>query len=206
MKDPYVTLGVSPSASDDEVKKAYRDLARKYHPDNYQGNELADLAQEKMKEINEAYDEITRMRQGGGGSSGGGRQRASWGGAGGGSGAYAAVRQAINTGNIAHAEQLLQQMSSRDAEWHFLMGSVCYRKGWFDEARRYVETACRMEPTNAEYAQAFNMMRGGGHVYRAPGGFGGTGRGGMSGCDCCSSLICADCCCECFGGDIIPCC
>ena len=58
MNDPYSVLGVSPSASDEEVKKAYRELARKYHPDNYQNNPLADLAEEKMKEINEAYDQI----------------------------------------------------------------------------------------------------------------------------------------------------
>ena len=65
MKDPYSVLGVSQSASDDEVKKAYRDLARKYHPDNYQNNPLADLAEEKMKEINEAYNAITKQRAGG---------------------------------------------------------------------------------------------------------------------------------------------
>ncbi|MCL2367524.1 MAG: DnaJ domain-containing protein, partial [Oscillospiraceae bacterium] len=65
MSDPYKVLGVSPSASDDEVKKAYREQARKYHPDNYHNNPLADLAQEKMKEINEAYDAILRMRGGG---------------------------------------------------------------------------------------------------------------------------------------------
>ena len=66
MNDPYSILGVSSNASDDEVKKAYRELARKYHPDNYHDNPLADLAQEKMKEINEAYNEIIRMREGGG--------------------------------------------------------------------------------------------------------------------------------------------
>src|SRR5699024_6951665 len=72
MTDPYQILNVSPDASDEEVKKAYRELARKYHPDNYHDNPLADLAQEKMKEINEAYDTIQRQRQGRGtGSSGG---------------------------------------------------------------------------------------------------------------------------------------
>ena len=72
---------MSQSASDDEIKKAYRELARKYHPDNYQNNPLADLAEEKMKEINEAYDAITKQRAGGGyqqqptgGSYGGGYQ------------------------------------------------------------------------------------------------------------------------------------
>ncbi len=68
--DPYKVLGISPNASDDEVKKAYRELARKYHPDNYVNNPLADLAQEKMKEINEAYDQITKQRSSGSSSGG----------------------------------------------------------------------------------------------------------------------------------------
>ena len=66
MTDPYVVLGVSRTASDEEIKKKYRELARKYNPDNYANNPLADLAQEKMKQINEAYDAITKERAGGG--------------------------------------------------------------------------------------------------------------------------------------------
>ena len=68
MTDPYRVLNIPPTATDEEVKKAYRELARKYHPDNYNNNPLADLAQEKMKEINEAYDTITKLRSGQGGS------------------------------------------------------------------------------------------------------------------------------------------
>ena len=64
MNDPYQILGVPETASDEEVKRAYRELARKYHPDNYHDNPLADLAQEKMKDINAAYEQITKMRSG----------------------------------------------------------------------------------------------------------------------------------------------
>ena len=65
MRDPYQVLGVPSTATDEEVKKAYRDLARKYHPDNYHDNPLADLAQERMKEINEAYEAVQSQREGG---------------------------------------------------------------------------------------------------------------------------------------------
>lgn len=64
MSDPYKILGVPPTATDDEVKSAYRALAKKYHPDNYAGSPVADLADEKMKEINQAYDTIMAQRKG----------------------------------------------------------------------------------------------------------------------------------------------
>ncbi|MBQ9129429.1 MAG: J domain-containing protein, partial [Clostridia bacterium] len=62
MNDPYKVLGISRDASDAEVKKAYREMARKYHPDNYVNSPMSDLAEEKMKEINEAYEEIQKSR------------------------------------------------------------------------------------------------------------------------------------------------
>ena len=80
MKDPYEVLGVPHGASEDEIKKAYRELARKYHPDNYANNPLADLAQEKMKEINEAYATLMKggRQQADAGSTGGQRSTAEW--------------------------------------------------------------------------------------------------------------------------------
>lgn len=74
MRDPYEVLGVAPNATDDEIKKAYKELLKKYHPDNYAGtnNPLAHLAEEKYKEVQDAYDQITRMRSMGGGFNQGG--------------------------------------------------------------------------------------------------------------------------------------
>ena len=70
-KDPYKVLGVNPTDSDETIKDAYRKLARKYHPDKYADGDLKELAEEKMKEINSAYEEIQKMRQSGGSSGGG---------------------------------------------------------------------------------------------------------------------------------------
>lgn len=66
MRDPYEVLGVPSNASDDEVKRAYRELSRKYHPDGYVDNPLADLAEEKFKEVQEAYQQIMNQRTGNG--------------------------------------------------------------------------------------------------------------------------------------------
>lgn len=201
VNDPYKVLEISPDATDDEVKAAYREMARKYHPDNYANNPLSDLAQEKMQEINEAYDTIIRMRrQGGGGNASSG---SSYGGA----SRFRDIRSMINTGRIADAEVLLDGVpaNSRDAEWYFLKGSVLYKKGWLEDAFNHFSTASRMDPGNMEYRSALNQMNmqrqsGGYRTTRAP------SSGGCSGCDVCSGLLCADCCCECSGGDLISCC
>ena len=198
MNDPYQTLGVKPNASDEEIKRAYRDLARKYHPDNYQNNPLADLAEEKMKEINEAYDAITKARSGGGGyssssSSGsyqGGyqQQRQSQSS----DPVFARVRGLINAGAIDQADQLLMSTNVRNGEWYFLRGSVAYRRGWLDEAMQNYQMAVQMDPGNMEYRQAYAMMSQGGQAYR-PAGYGAGG--GMDACDCCTSLMCLNCLC-----------
>ena len=189
MNDPYSVLGVSPSASMDEVKRAYRELAKKYHPDNYINNPLADLAEEKMKEINRAYDTIVKGRSSGSGSSGNRSSSSSGYSYGGGSGKYQDIRRAINEGNIGRAESLLSEISIHDAEWNFLMGSVMLKKGWLDNARSYFMRAYSMEPNNPEYAEAVNRMR-----YST--GYGGGGAM-LTPCDCCAGLMCADCLCDC---------
>ena len=199
MNDPYSVLGVSQNASDDEVKKAYRELVRKYHPDNYQDNPLSDLAQEKMKEVNEAYNLITKMREGGGNHHnnrrGGGYTGPN---SNAGSPESMRIRAAINSGDLRLAEELLSSFSPRNAEWNFLMGSVYYRKGWLDDAMRHFETAVQMDPHNQEYRQALSLMQQSGQAYR-PYGHGGPMQqeGGCDMCDICAGLMCLNMCCRC---------
>jgi len=193
MSDPYSVLGITPGASDAEVKKAYRELARKYHPDNYHDNPLSDLAQEKMKEINEAYNDILRMREGGGGTYRPGRGSS---GSYGGSAEGSKIRSAINSGNLTLAEELLRTFPSRTAEWHFLTGSLYYRKGWLDDALQHYQTAASMEPNNTEYRQALAYMNQGGHPY-SPYGRGPLANQGCDSCDVCTAMLCMNLCCRC---------
>lgn len=240
-KDPYQVLGVSRDATEEQVKAAYRELAKKYHPDNYADSPLADVANEKMQEVNAAYDAVLKdlknRSSGGsqgyqqsyqqgyggytnqGGYSGGYRQqqyRQSYSGGYGGFGAYGSsfsdVRRMIQQNRLVEAEELLDgtPSTSRDGEWHFLKGTICYQRGWLDDARNHFSAACQMSPGNPEYRAALNRMS-----WQGQGGYGAPGSGyrqtshpgsGMDACNCCGNLLLADCCCECMGGDLIPCC
>ncbi len=205
MKDPYTILGVSRDATDEDIKKAYRALARKYHPDNFADSGLADLAEEKMKEINEAYDEIQKMRAGGGS---GGDYGSSYNTYSSSSGTdFARVRQLFNLGNFSEAELILNAtpQSERGAEWNFLKGCVLLQRGYLYDAQKFIETACYLDPSNPEYKAAKQRLRSTASSYGSP--YTTTRYGG--GCpssDICTSLICADCLCECCGGDLIHCC
>ena len=202
MRDPYQVLGIPSTATDEEVKKAYRNLARKYHPDNYHDNPLEDLAQERMKEINEAYETIRTQRkaaQSGGQSYGGYTGGYSQGyNAGAYGGVWQRVRLAISQGNLNLAEELLNAQTDHNGEWNFLKGAVCYKRGWMDESRRYYETAVQMDPGNAEYQRALDMLNGNGAAYR-PNGYGHVTTGNCAG-DNCSSLCAACACMNCLFG------
>ncbi len=212
MRDPYQVLGVPSTATDEEVKKAYRNLARKYHPDNYHDNPLADLAQERMKEINEAYEEIQTQRKRGAsagsyGTSSGYTGGASYGYGGYGgyqsyAGPYQRVRMAILQNDLNLAEELLNAMQNHDAEWNFLKGVLCQKRGWMDEAKRYYQTAVQMDPDNSEYQQALDRAEGRQTAYR-PDGYSSASTGNCQMNPClpfCLPLFC------CPGGGYLYCC
>ncbi|MBO4283419.1 MAG: J domain-containing protein [Clostridia bacterium] len=214
MKDPYQVLGIPPTATDEEVKEAYRNLARKYHPDNYNAdNPLADLATEKMQEINEAYDAIKNERINA-------KMRAETSGQNAGSGAtghtggdpndphyaaYCEARRYLNSRRVSAADGILSRIpeNERSAEWHFLKSVVLMHRGWMNDAMRELETACGMDPDNQEYQQAKEMFNrsasGYGSTYYNEGAY----RRESAGCcdaDFCTTLCLANLLCNLCGG------
>ncbi len=209
MMDPWAVLGVSRNATPEEIKKAYRELAKKYHPDRYASAapEMQELAAEKMRQINEAYDILTDT----GSSSGSGTQSYS-------SGQsytntytdsdsqeehnFHYVRQMIQAGQIGMAESLLERMTHRPAEWHFLRGMCYLRRGWYEQARSELTIATQMDPSNPEYLSVLNQLESSSSGYAQR-----TYSSGATPdwCTLCQCLLCSDCCCECMGGDLCSC-
>ena len=216
-KNPYDVLGVSPDASDDEVKKAYRDLTKKYHPDANVNNPLAELAEEKFKEVQEAYDEIMRQRESGGGYSYG-YGNSSYGGSsyGGGSSSYGgseqdvqmqAVFNYINSRHYREALNLLNRMPNRNAMWYYASGATNAGIGNNVVAREHAAQAVNMEPNNVQFRQLLNQLDWNSQRYQNNPYGGGYGAGGTS-CgtgNLCCDLWCADSLCECMGGDLCQC-
>lgn len=195
MTDPYQVLGVAPTATDDEVKKAYRSLCKRYHPDANVGKPDAAQAEKKFMEVQQAYEEIMHRRQGGGARAGSGyngaqqQQRPS------GYGGYnqqddpfasffggygygqqqqqdadiemRAAKNYIDTGHYAEALNALNSMpaSRRGARWYYL--SALAQSGLHNNAQamEYARQAVSMEPGNALYQQLLSQLQGGGTWY-----------------------------------------
>lgn len=201
--NPYKVLGVSENATQEEIRAAYLALVKKYHPDKYTDNPLKELAGEKLKEINQAYETLTKKPTStetngayGGYSaydSGYGKQQSSY------SGEYAEefrrVRAYINQNNVNAAQAALNRIPLHNAEWYYLFGIIYFRQGWYQKALEYLKYAYDMEPDNAEYRNAYLSIRQSGSAYGSRG-FWQTGSGSY-GSTCMSilpCLVCSGCC------------
>ncbi|MFV0465405.1 MAG: DnaJ domain-containing protein [Lachnospiraceae bacterium] len=210
MTDPYQVLGISRSASDDEVKKAYRKLSRKYHPDANANNPLADLAEERFKEIQQAYDQIMTERESGnqGNSSWNGNRYYQASGSdtsGPDAQQFQAAANYINARHYQEALHVLSGITSHNAYWNYLNAVALVGMGNNMEALNYARTAVQMEPNNRSYTDLLTRLQWSGQRYQnqsAGYGYGGAccGTG-----NCCCDLFCADSLCECLGGDICAC-
>ena len=207
--NPYKVLGVSENATQEEIRTAYLDLVKKYHPDKYMDNPLKELAGEKLKEINEAYEVLSRRQT----SSSGGGYSSSSGGAHSSSGSstgyrpggtaysgpnateFARARSFINQNNLNAARTILDGVSVHNAEWNYLYGVIYLRQGWYEKAFSCMSRAYEAEPDNPEYRNAYVSLNNSGRAYqRNPSG----GMDNSACCDVCSALMCLNCCC---GGD-----
>ena len=214
MQDPYRVLGVSPQATDDEVKKAYRALAKKNHPDVNSGSAQAEA---RMKEINEAYAQIMKMRREGTASGYGGANSGYYGygagqnaGYGGGYRSYGgnphlqAARNYIQAGHFHEAMNVLEGVNERNAEWYFLCGEASLGLGNRVAALNYARQAVSMDPGSFEYRALLARLEGGGRYYQSNG----RGQGfampmvlcGNPLLSCCILNLLCNCLCNCCGG------
>lgn len=210
MNNPYEYLGLNRGASEQEVMNAYRRIAGEIHSAGYSEQDM----QRRMDELNMAYDTILNEIRGTASYTSNNYSNTqqsnnynygyNYNNQNQGASQFSDVRQRINAGRIDDAETILDGIPSnmRNAEWNYLKGVIHQRRGWLNEAYRCYQTACQMDPSNQEYAAAFNALNN-----NARGGYRTSGRKDSDGvCDLCGGLLCADCCCECCGGDLIPCC
>lgn len=215
MTDPYKILGIAPGATDDEVKKAYRNMCRKYHPDKNPGNEAAE---EMFKIVQESYDAIMEQRKNGAYGAGSAYRGAGaaegfyGGGAAGYRGSqssadpeatyYQAAANYINSRSYREAINVLSQIRGRNAQWYYLSALANSGLGNNYVAQEQARTAYSMEPGNVYYRQLVESMSGGGYQYqnmRQPYG------SNVSSSDLCMQMcafnICFNACCDCD-----PCC
>lgn len=223
--DPYGVLGVSRGASDREIKKAYRNLSRKYHPDSFANSPAseANAAAEKFKQIQEAYNQIVNERSGGYGYGSSGGYGAGQ--------SYSeedqhlmAAMNYIRARRYNEAINVLNGIGNRSGRWYYLSSVANMGLGNNVVAEDYAKKAVEMEPDNMEFRQYYQqLMNGGGFSpfgggYGSPfgGGYGGGGAyggygsygGGYNSCgtgNMCCDLWCADTLCECMGGDLCSC-
>ena len=201
--NPYEVLGVSRNASIDEIKRAYKELSRKYHPDSYVGNPLSSLAEEKFKQVQEAYDAIMKEKNGDFNYTDNYNNSGYYNGE---SGEMAEVYNLLGRRAYSQALSLLDSMHNRHAKWYYYSAIAQGGLGNNLRGMEYARMAVSMEPNNIEYQNLVNRLSFQGNRY---GEVRNVYRGGRSGFDDASDLCCklwlADSLCECMGGDLCSC-
>lgn len=201
--NPYEVLGVSRNASIDEIKKAYKELSRKYHPDSYVGNPLSSLAEEKFKQVQEAYDAIMKEKNGDFNYTDNYNNSGYYNGE---SGEMAEVYNLLGRRAYSQALSLLDSMPNRNAKWYYYSAIAQVGLGNNLRGMEYARMSVSMEPNNIEYQNLVNRLSFQGNRY---GEVRNVYRGGRSGFDDASDLCCklwlADSLCECMGGDLCSC-
>jgi len=213
-KNSYLILGLDIGATREQVEAAYKELKEKYKALRFEEGEVGANASKMLGKIEAAYEDCLMDLQ----------QRESettYG------SSYGEIEALIKDKKLDEAQELLDKLEARDAEWHYQQANIYYKKQWHSEAKTQLEIACDLDSSNQKYKDTLNRLnrvmnqskaadesaaqsqarkeqhRAG---YTNPNM---AGQGMNEGAACCNALSCACCadtCCECMGGDCIPCC
>lgn len=210
--NPFVILGVDKNATQSEILEAYKQKRAYYQAHVFDEGESGAQAASMLNQLDDAYQQAMEMAVESATVTGEGES------------AYEQVKQAIRSKDIETAQKLLDDMSYRGAEWHYYQSVVFYEKNWLNDTKKQLEIALQMEPQNEKYQRAIDNLKkkiDGSRPYDKEGEQGvynadstqtdrtytqrdGAVADGL--CTACQALWCADCCCECMGGDLIRCC
>ena len=210
--NPFVILGVDKNATQSEILEAYKQKRAYYQAHVFDEGESGAQAASMLNQLEDAYQQAMEMAVESATVTGEGES------------AYEQVKQAIRSKDIETAQKLLDDMSYRGAEWHYYQSVVFYEKNWLNDTKKQLEIALQMDPQNEKYKRALDNLKkkiDGSRPYDKEGSQGVynadstqtdrtyTQRDGAVAdgiCSACQALWCADCCCECMGGDLIRCC
>lgn len=210
--NPFVILGVDKNATQSEILEAYKQKRAYYQAHVFDEGESGAKAASMLNQLDDAYQQAMEMAVESATVTGEGES------------AYEQVKQAIRSKDIETAQKLLDDMSYRGAEWHYYQSVVFYEKNWLNDTKKQLEIALQMDPQNEKYQRALDNLKkkiDGSRPYDKEGSQGVynadstqtdrtyTQRDGAVAdgiCSACQALWCADCCCECMGGDLIRCC
>ncbi len=202
MQDYYKVLGLSESASLDEVEMAYIELKEKYSKEMFLEGEAGNDAAKKLTKVEEAYREIQAFYKESNNSNQGAEEVVN----------FSAVEEAIRNNELNLAQELLDNVNNRNAEWHYLQSVIFYKKNWTNESKKQLEIAVDMDPNNIKYKDALsklidtmryteNQFHSGNVNYQQPVNepqqMGANGCGSMLDCCttwCCLNLLCNGCC------------
>ena len=208
--NPFIILGISRDATQSEIYDAYKAKRDYYKEHIFDEGESGAEAARMLEQVEEAYKQAMELTHENSTVEGEGNS------------SFEAVKQAIRDKNPELAQKELDKISYRGAEWHYFQSIVFYEKNWLNDSKKQLEIALQMDPSNPKYQRALENLKkkvdgsrpydGAQNVYQDNGTSTGrsysqtTGSTADGCCAACQALWCADCCCECMGGDLIRCC
>lgn len=213
-ENPFVILGINRDATQHDIYVAYKNLRKKYADDRFLEGEAGADAAKKLEQLDAAYSEALEYCHTSATVDDG-------------SSIVAEVKKAIKNKDLSLAQEKLDSMSRRDSEWHYLQSIIFYERSWYSDCKKQLEVSIELDPTNSKYKKALSnlnekMNSANGNQsqfeqnrsYQGQNQFNNRSYNQHNGyrndsnmaCGLCQTLLCADCCCECMGGDLISCC